>query len=499
MLRITIDNRQIDMPRGATILDAAERLGIEIPSLCFLKECKPSASCLVCVVKDVATARLVPSCATEVVDGMVVESDTDAVRDARQTSLELLLSEHVGDCIAPCQFGCPTMMDIPRMLREIRTGDFGAAIATVKKDIALPAVLGRVCSAPCEKVCRRKDLDAAVEICRLKRLVADKDLASASPYSPDCKPDSGKRVAIVGAGPTGLAAAYYLAQHGHGVVVFDFQDKVGGRLRDFVSSGRLSEVVLDSEVTTIGCLGVAFVLKTRVGSYAELLKGAEVVLLASGSADVLAWGLEVGERGIKVDLKTFRTNKPGVFAAGNAIRRTGAIVRSVADGKFVAESIHSFLTNEEDFAGEKRPFSTKIGPMTHSELLQLAGQATESEADFGAGKCLRCDCRGLRDCKLRRYAVQYNANVSRCLSKRREFQIATWNGRLVFEPGKCIYCGLCVEIAAEAGEALGMAFVGRGFDIRVTVPFGKPLEESLTITAKRCVESCPTAALSIQD
>ena len=97
-------------------------------------------------------------------------------------------------------------MDIPTMLRQIAAGQFREAIATVKRDIALPAVLGRICPAPCEKICRRGDLDAAVSICLLKRLVADVDLASSEPYSPACEPASGKRVAIVGArsdGPLG--------------------------------------------------------------------------------------------------------------------------------------------------------------------------------------------------------------------------------------------------------------------------------------------------------
>ena len=132
------------------------------------------------------------------------------MHEARRTALELLLSDHLGDCVAPCQFGCPAKMDIPTMLRQIAAGKFREAIATVKRDIALPAMLGRICPAPCEKVCRRGDHDGAVSICLLKRLVADVDLASDDPYLPACKPSTGKRVAIVGAGPTGLSAAYYL-------------------------------------------------------------------------------------------------------------------------------------------------------------------------------------------------------------------------------------------------------------------------------------------------
>ena len=115
MPHITIDDQRVEVPAGATILDAAEKLGIEIPTLCFLKGYEPSTSCLVCVVKDRKTGRIIPSCATQVTDGMEIDNDTDEVRDMRRTALELLLSEHVGDCLAPCFFACPAHMDIPLM------------------------------------------------------------------------------------------------------------------------------------------------------------------------------------------------------------------------------------------------------------------------------------------------------------------------------------------------------------------------------------------------
>ena len=166
MPKLIIDQREVEVPEGATVLDAARKLGIDIPALCFHEGCNPSTSCLACLVRIGGEERLVPSCATAAAEGMQVESETEAVRQARRTALELLLSDHLGDCMAPCQLGCPAQMDIPTMLRQIAAGQLREAIATVKRDIALPAVLGRICPAPCEKVCRRGDLDAAVSICR---------------------------------------------------------------------------------------------------------------------------------------------------------------------------------------------------------------------------------------------------------------------------------------------------------------------------------------------
>ena len=198
MPRITIDQREVELPPGATILDGARRLGIEIPTLCYLEGRTPLTTCLVCMVKIRETDRFVPACATEAVDGMHVESETEEVHAMRRTALELLVSDHVGDCVAPCQFACPAGMDIPKMLRQIAAGANEEAIRTIKRDIALPAVLGRICPKPCEKVCRRGKADDAVAICDLKRFAADVDLARETPYLPECRSSSGRRVAILG-------------------------------------------------------------------------------------------------------------------------------------------------------------------------------------------------------------------------------------------------------------------------------------------------------------
>ena len=155
MPKLKIDHREVEVPPGATVLDAARALGIDIPTLCFRDGCEAATSCLVCLVKIAEHRRLVPACATAAAEGMEVESETAEVRQFRRSALELLLSDHLGDCLAPCWFTCPAHMDIPQMLRQVAAGQLHEAIATVKRDIALPAVLGRICPAPCEKSCRR--------------------------------------------------------------------------------------------------------------------------------------------------------------------------------------------------------------------------------------------------------------------------------------------------------------------------------------------------------
>jgi ferredoxin len=516
MPKLTIDQREVDMPEGATILDATRMLGIDIPTLCHRDGCAPSTSCLVCMVRVGRNHRLVPSCATLVVEGMEVESETEAVHRVRRSALELLLSDHLGDCLAPCYFGCPAEMDIPVMLRQIAAGDLRGAIATVKRDIALPAVLGRICPAPCEKVCRRGDLDAAVSICLLKRLVADVDLTSGDPYSPPCRPASGKRVAIVGAGPSGLAAAYYLRQFGHDCTLFDENAEPGGRLLHETTEADLPRSVLAAEVAAIARLGVALELGARVplDRLNDLRTRFDAVLLACGATgreQAAACGLPVSPRGIEVKPQTYETAIERVFAAGNAIRAKGLVVRSVADGKEAAAAIHQVLS-DQPATGLTRPFTTRIGRMDGDELVRFSvgagkeprrdpagGRAAGFDAAEGAqqaARCLRCDCRGLNTCKLRKYAARYGANPRHYKAKRRSFQADAQHAEVIYEPGKCIDCGLCIQIAAAAGEPLGLTFVGRGFDVRVAVPLDHSLAEALTKVAAECVAACPTAALA---
>jgi NADPH-dependent glutamate synthase beta subunit-like oxidoreductase/ferredoxin len=550
MPKLTIDQREVEVPPGATVLDAARRLGIDIPALCFLETCELSTSCLCCLVRINGGGRLVPSCATVVSEGMKVESETPEIHSARRKSLELLLSDHLGDCVAPCFLACPAQMDIPQMLRQISQGDMRGAIATVKRDIALSAVLGRICPAPCEKICRRHDLDAAVAICLLKRYVADVDLASGDPYLPTCLPTSGKKVAIIGAGPTGLSAAYYLMQSGHACTVFDENQQPGGRLWEIEKGDRSNLLeqpegcfaqigpvpffrdVLNSEIEQITRLGIEMRLKNRIESrqsFQELLNTFDAVLIACGSTvleQAGTWELKTSARGIQVAFN-YQTELPKVFAAGSAVRGQCLVVRSVADGKEAAVSIDQYLRGQV-VTGPDKPFTTKIGRMESEELLRFSSVASKKgtgpicakhppgrsgkldlspfsiglsaeEATVQAARCLHCDCRGLHTCKLRKYADLYGADPRRYKGHRREFEQDARHADVIFEPGKCIDCGLCIQIAAAAGESLGLTFVGRGFNVRVAVPLDRHLDEALRSSAAQCVVACPTAALAFKD
>jgi ferredoxin len=519
MAKITIDNREVEVEAGTTILNAAQRLGISITTMCYLRGHEATTSCMVCIVKLAGVSGLVPACGTVARDGMRVQSDCEEVREARRAALELLLSDHVGDCVGPCQMGCPAHMNIPQMIRQIAAGELTGAIATVKQDIALPAVLGRICPAPCEKACRRKQHDEAVSICLLKRYAADVDLQAPSPYLPQRGQTRGKRVAIIGAGPAGLAAAYYLQQDGFECTVFDDHEEPGGMLRYGVPEQDLPRDVLAAEIAQIRKLGVTFRFGTRVGvtiPMADVRSQFDAVFLGPGElkpGDAESLGVDASADGIKIDNQTNATNVPGVFAGGDAVRKRRLTVRAVVDGKEASESIRQYLTGEQ-VVGWPKAFNSRMGKLEEGEMetfLRWAsaesrhhssgpgGGFTDDEARAESLRCLHCDCRKPDTCLLRQHAQAYDARQSRYKADRRRFVQRTQHPGVIYEPGKCIDCGICIQIASQAGERLGLAFVGRGFDVRVAVPFNESLAEGLKVAAVQCVQACPTGALAFKD
>jgi len=517
MPRLIIDNLNVEVNSGATVLDAAEKLGIKIPTMCFLKGYKVSTSCMVCVVKVDGLASLVPACGTIAKEGMKVEASSEEIHQARKVALELLLSDHLGDCMGPCQVICPAGMNIPLMIRQIRAGQLKDAIVTVKKDIALPAVLGRICPAPCENGCRRTYFDQPVSICVLKRYAADVDLFSAQPYQPAFEAERDKRIAIVGTGPAGLSAAYYLLQKGYACTLYDDHNEPGGMLRYSECYEKIISV-LEKEIALIEQHGAKFIFQTKIESKSDLeklCKDYDAVFLAVGEINTdngEFFGLETGPNGIKIN-KAYQTNVTGVFAGGDAVRRRKLAIRSLSDGKEAAIAIEQFVMGQQ-VSGQEKEFNIRIGKLQEGEInnfmlqvsdsgrIEALGQGngfTNEQAIQESARCLHCDCRKADNCKLRQLSQDYQAKPSRYKGKRHLFCQQLQHPNIVYETGKCIKCGLCIQIAAEAKEELGLTFIGRGFDVTVAVPFDKSIEKGLKRIAKKCALACPTAALAFKD
>jgi len=253
--KIVLDGNEVLADTAQTILDVCMGNGIYIPTLCHDEQLKPLGSCQICFI-EVMGFGLVTACSTPIADGMVIQTNNAKIASARKQCLEAFLFNHYGDCVAPCQVACPAGVDVQGYIALIARGAYREAAELIKETLPLPAVIGRICPRPCEEACRRNLVDQPISICSLKRFAADYELWGKERFIPTIKPRSGFRVAIVGAGPAGLSAAYYLVQGGHEVTIFEALPKPGGMLRYGIPDYRLPKDILDQEIATITEMGV---------------------------------------------------------------------------------------------------------------------------------------------------------------------------------------------------------------------------------------------------
>lgn len=315
-----------------------------------------------------------------------------------------------------------------------------------------------------------------------------------------------------------MAAAHQLALHGHAVTVADRNARAGGSLRE-VGEQELPAEVLDGEISLLERMGVEFKLGAELGNHVKLeglLRGYDAVLLAVGqiaAGDGGQLGVAVTGSGIQTNANTCETSHPKVFAAGAAVKPVKHLVRAMAEGRAGAECVHRFVSGMPAKRPEK-PFSSVMGRLDPGELRQFLRTSNEvgrvspcdrcaglnrSEAVTEAARCLHCDCRSSGNCVLQHYAQVYGADANRFRSQRRPFEQQLQPGGVIFEPGKCILCGICVELARRAAEPLGLTFIGRGFDVRVGAPLNREFSEGLQKVAAECAACCPTGAIVLAE
>ncbi len=284
--RLNIDGKEVTGVAGQTILEVARENDVFIPTLCYDERTKIYGSCGLCMCEVEGNPKLCKACATDIAPGMVIKTNTERVVESRKTNLELLLSNHVGDCRPPCVLACPAQTDCQGYVGLIANGEYEKAHELVKDKIPLPAALGRVCPHPCEEECRRGLIDEPISIQQLKRFVADFDLEGEEVFTPECEEDTGKSVAVIGGGPMGLSAAYFLRQMGHMVTIFESMPKAGGMLRYGIPEYRLPKAVLDEEILTIERMGVEIITNTKIGvdiPFETIKNDYDAVLLGIGA------------------------------------------------------------------------------------------------------------------------------------------------------------------------------------------------------------------------
>jgi formate dehydrogenase major subunit len=268
---VEVDGKQFTGREGQTILEICRDNGIDVPTLCYEPKLPGFGACRMCVV-DVEGEENPPiSCSRAAEPDMKIQTQTTRLREIRKTNLELIFSDHNAYCLPPCQNKCPSHIDIPGFLKANTEGNFAESARIFKRTIPFPSVLGRVCPAPCEEHCRRDEVEEAIAIRDSHRYAGDQVLKAQAngikaPVPFEVQAKSGKRVAVIGSGPAGMSAAYYLLIAGHDVTVYERDPAPGGMLRYGIPQYRLPKVeVLEGEYQSVMDLGGKILCDQELG------------------------------------------------------------------------------------------------------------------------------------------------------------------------------------------------------------------------------------------
>ncbi len=315
-INLIIDGQKITAQAGITVLEAAKRAEINIPTLCQVGDKNSERPCELCVVEVEGMKSPVRSCSFPIKEGMRVTTNSDKLSELRRTRLEVLAETHFGDCKAPCSLTCPGQINVHGYIAHVAKGQYEEALRLVMARNPFPFSVGRVCPRFCETRCRRILVDEPVSINHLKRFVADWCMANKVDLKLGCAPKTGKRVAIIGGGPAGLTAAFYLARKGHDITVFEAMPKLGGMLRYGLPEYKIPPKVLDYETATILRLGISVKFNQKWGDDFSLQdlkdQGFNAIFVGTG-----AW--------VPKPLDVPGASLPNVYAATDYLR-------SVAEG-----------------------------------------------------------------------------------------------------------------------------------------------------------------------
>jgi ferredoxin len=285
--------------------------------------------------------------------------------------------------------------------------------------------------------------------------------------------------------------------------------------------------VLDAEIELIERFGMRFTPNWTLGKSGtldELRASHDAVLLACGATVnwtdkehrgvdldwVRAMGFKTNKRGLVAGRRDYTTGIDGVFAAGELTTGASNMVYAVAAGRGASVAIGQYLSAQA-LAGAPLPFYFWRRQLTdHEEVVRFGRKRVERNPDIPGGlsavqaaaesyRCLECQCAKEHTCRLRSLGAEYSPSPYRFRGERRELDTDHSHGELVYEPGKCILCGNCIEVARLAGEEEGLSFVGRGLSTKVVVPLCSTLSDGIRRSAHEIVEGCPTAAFSLRN
>lgn len=352
--------------------DLERRIEASPPGLCpvdisraFLEICH-AQSCGKCVPCRVGLGQL-KNLLTDVLDGKANIRTLTAIRETAQSIMEsadcaigyeaanMVYKGAVGfkedylehimyhRCLStlnqpvPCVFRCPARVDIPGYIALVREGRYEDAIRLIRKDNPFPTTCGFICEHPCEALCRRNMIDDAVNIRGLKRMAAD---AAGYVAPPECAPSTGKNVAVVGGGPSGLSAAYYLQLMGHQVTVYETLPELGGILRYGIPNYRQPKERLDQDIQAILDTGVKVEFGKDIGkdiSLTELKEQYDAVLISIGASTDKKMGLPGEEAEGVISAVQFLRN----VALGKAESLEGQEVAVIGGGNVSMDAVRT--------------------------------------------------------------------------------------------------------------------------------------------------------------
>ena len=286
---------------------------------------------------------------------------------------------------SPCQNTCPAGIDVPRYIRALADGKYGEATAVIREKVPFPATLGYVCVHYCESKCRRGQLDEAIAIKELKRFAAENDDGTWKKNLKKAEP-TGKKAAIIGSGPAGLTAAYYLARRGHEVTVFESLPVAGGMMRVGIPNYRLPAEVLDKDIKEIEDIGVTIKTNSPVESIDDLKKqGYDAVFVSVGAHKGTRMGIE-GEdlpgvvdgvdilRDINLGNKVEVGKKVMVIGGGNvAMDAARTAVRLSADVTVVYRRTRNEMPASDEEIDEALEEGVKIEYLTNPTGIEKTG------------------------------------------------------------------------------------------------------------------------------
>lgn len=370
-----------------------------------------------------------------------------------------VLREREAKCVQEnppgCTAGCPVHVDVRGMVAAVRKADWAAGLALFHRTVPFPAIISRVCDRPCERTCRRGEIDEPIAVGALEQSCVDNNDKPRVPV-PDL-PARDKTVAVAGAGLSGLTAALELARKGYRVTVYEAADRPGGGI---LASPEdiLPQALVAADFAVFARLPVEFSYNAADGpaQLTGLAAKYDAVFLAVGpKRDGFAgWGIDLDAAGgIAVDPATLATSHPKIFAGGS-LRFGGrrSPISSIADGKMAANSIDRLLQGASLTAGREGegPYQTTLYTnLAGVQPAVRAGGCTAADAAQEAARCLLCECREcVKACEYLAHYGTYPKRYVREVYNNLSIVMGIHHANKMINT--CALCGLCAELCPNS-------------------------------------------------